>query len=134
MALVMPHVGELQFLKLLLNINGNKLKLFSNNVTVVGSTVLGDLTEMSGGGYAAITLVAGSWTFNSGTPSRAIYNAFQSFTFSGAPAVATCYGYYVVDAAGPNLLYAENITAVTGINATTVIPILPQITLKSVQQ
>lgn len=130
MALIVPHSGEVQILKALLFVSGCKLKLFSNNVTISASSVIGDFTIMSGGGYADFTLLSGSWGFVSGTPSRATYNQFISFTFSGAPAVPTCYGYIVVDPSG-NLYYGENITPVTGINASTVIPILPQLTCQS---
>jgi hypothetical protein len=83
------------------------LKLFATNVTPTQTTVAGDLTEASGGGYAAKTLTNGSWTVTpANDPSDVIY-AVQTWTFTGALTTnGTIYGYYVVDDDG-TLLWAE---------------------------
>src|SRR5689334_17620948 len=80
------------------------LGLFTNNVTPSDTTVLTDLIECTGGGYAELTLTGTDWTITQGAPSVASY-ALQTFTFSGVPGVATIYGYFIK--AGTVLLYAE---------------------------
>lgn len=77
------------------------LKLYTNNYTPLDTSVAGDYTEASGGGYAAKTLTNGSWTISTGNdPSDAVY-AQQTWTFTGTLAgTATIYGYFVIDAAG----------------------------------
>src|SRR5262245_66442166 len=57
--IVMPNEGEVKVLEMALNKTASvdpTLHLFSNNVTPTSATVLADLTEVSGGGYAANTL------------------------------------------------------------------------------
>lgn len=113
MALKLADVGSTLILKSFLNkaqaSGGNNLtlKLFTNNYTPLTTSVAGDFTEAAGGGYAAITLTAGSWTVStSSTPRQASY-AEQTFTFTGAlTGNATIYGYFIVDADGV-LVYAE---------------------------
>lgn len=73
------------------------LRLYSNaRWPQVPDTIL-NYVEVSGGGYAAIPLAGANWTFTEGQPSVALYNAFQVFTFLGAPAPATIYGYYITN-------------------------------------
>lgn len=132
MGLVVPHSAEQLFLSNVTGVAGNLIRLFSNNVTIVVGTLIGGLTEVTGGGYAAITLTAANWGYTQATPTVALYNAFTTFTFTGAPGVATVYGYYVTTAGG-SLLWAENITVVNPINGTS-ISIKPRITMQSVQQ
>ena len=113
MALILADVGADQILKSYFNktqpAGGNNLtlKLFTSNTTPGQTDVAGTYTEATGGGYAAVTLTAGSWTVTpANDPSDAVY-AQQTFTFTGAlTASATVYGYYVVDADGV-LIYAE---------------------------
>ncbi len=85
------------------------LKLFVTEVTPGKHSVVGDFTEAVGGGYAAITLTRGAgWTITvADDPSDAIYTQ-QTFTFTGALTTNTkIYGYYVTNAAGTILLWAE---------------------------
>lgn len=81
-------------------ISGNfTLKLFSNNYTPLAGDTVAAYTEVSGGGYAAKTLVVASWSIVSGNPTVASYAA-QDFAFTGATtAPGTVYGYYIIDAA-----------------------------------
>lgn len=83
------------------------LKLYTNNYVPLDTSVAGNFTEASGGGYASVTLSNGSWTVSTGNdPSDAVY-AEQTWTFTGALAAsATIYGYFVVDADGV-LFFAE---------------------------
>jgi hypothetical protein len=75
-----------------------KLRLFVNNYTPVQGSALGNFTEAVGGGYAAISLVNGSWTVTpANDPSDAVY-AEQTFTFTGALTTnLTVYGWYLED-------------------------------------
>jgi len=92
------------------------LKLFTNNITPGTTTVVGDLTEAAGGGYAAITLTNGSWTVSSVTTPRQATYAQQTFTFTGAlTSTATVYGYYIIDGNGV-LVAAEKAGTITPAN------------------
>jgi hypothetical protein len=116
MALVLCDVGA----DLILNtffvataVQNLKLKLFTNNKTpdANGGDVVGDYTEATGGGYAAITLTRGTgWTITGADdPSDAIYTQ-QTFTFTGAiGGSGKVYGYYVTDNGGTTLLWAERL-------------------------
>lgn len=107
MAIVLADVGADTILKAFFNNSwpaGGKnltLKLYTNNYTPLDTSVAGDYTEASGGGYAAKTLTNGSWTVTVGNdPSDAVY-AEQTWTFTGALAgTATVYGYFVIDSDG----------------------------------
>lgn len=83
------------------------VKLFTNNYTPLTTSVAGDFTEAAGGGYAAITLTAGSFTVSTSSSPRTATYAQQTFTFTGAlTGSAVIYGYFVVDEDGV-LLFAE---------------------------
>jgi len=113
MAIVLADVGADAFLEIIFNdsraAGGDDLtlKLYTNNYTPLDTSVAGDFTEASGGGYAAATLTMGSWTVATGNdPSDAVY-AEQTWTFTGAlTASATIYGYFIVDDDG-TLILAE---------------------------
>lgn len=113
MALVLSDVGADELLKVYFNndrpAGGNNLtlKLYCNNYTPLQTSVAGDFTEASGGGYAAKTLTCGNWIINTGNdPSDAVY-AQQVFTFTGPLTTnTTIYGYKIEDADG-TLIYAE---------------------------
>lgn len=99
MTLVVPNVGEVKSLELYLK-RILTLKLFANNLVPDELITAGSLTEVSGGGYAAKTLAAESWTITSGAPSFGSYAA-QDFSFTGATGgTGQVYGYYVIDAEG----------------------------------
>jgi|SRR5215471_18557700 len=83
-------------------VNNRVLRLFSNNLTITSGTVLANLTEVVGNGYAAITLTAASFTLtNLGPGCKCVY-ALQTFSFTG-PA-GPIYGYYYTNA-GNTALY-----------------------------
>ena len=113
MTLVVPNEAEVIALKA---VTGNTaaaawtLRLFSNNLTLGSTNVFASFTEVTGGGYAAKSLTAASWTFTPGTPSSAQYAA-QTFTFTGATsAPGTIYGYYITDA-NSKIVLAERLTS-----------------------
>ena len=77
--------------------NSLSLRLYSNDTTPDETFTLAAFTECSGGGYAAKTLMPGSWVLTTGDPSMVEY-AEQEFEFSGATAApGTVYGWYYVD-------------------------------------
>ena len=107
MALVCPDVhGEillLQYIVGMVNADNPVLHLFGNNVTPSDSTVIGDLTECTSAGYAAITLASINWTTTqTGGVTTAIYSE-ETFAFSTD---AVSYGYYVTNETG-QLLWLE---------------------------
>lgn len=86
------------------------LRLFKNNVTLVRGTVIGDLTQSTYSGYAAVALSSPSdggidannwdtWSW-----------ALATFQQTGASSTETAYGYYVTDDADTTLLWGENFT------------------------
>jgi len=107
MALVAPdQMGEillLQYIVGMVNADNPVIHLYANNVTPSDSTVIGDLNEVAGGGYAAITLLSANWTTtqNAGV-TTAVYSE-QTFTFTTN---ATAYGYYITDESN-QLLWLE---------------------------
>jgi hypothetical protein len=107
MPIVIPATGERNDLLAILG-QGLTLRLFSNNVTITKSTVVGNLTEASGNGYAAISLTSGSWVLSGSNPTTASYPK-QTFTFTGA--AGNLYGYYITKDADGSLCWAENETA-----------------------
>lgn len=97
MTLVVPNVGEVLALEKYLKLVNLTLKLYSNNVIPAETNTAASFTPVTGGGYAAKTLIAASWSITSGAPSFGLYAA-QDFTFTGVTdAPGTIYGYYVVD-------------------------------------
>jgi hypothetical protein len=77
------------------------MKLYTNDYTPLQTSTTASFTSASGGGYAHIALLSGSWTVTpANDPSDATY-AEQTYTFTGAlDGSATVYGYYVVANAG----------------------------------
>lgn len=114
--LVLSDVGSEMMLKAILNNvwpGGGKnltIKLYTNNYTPLDTSVVGNFTEASGGGYASKTLTNGSWTIGSAALRQGSY-AKQVWTFTGAlSGNPTVYGYYVIDADGV-LVYAQKLSA-----------------------
>lgn len=107
MSQLLPTDGEELALEYLVNKSSPQnlvLRLFVNDYTPVQATVVGDLTEASGSGYASKTLTGGSWTVTPGVPCVATY-ALQTWTFSGA--LGFVYGYYLTRVTGGELVLAE---------------------------
>lgn len=107
MALILTDAGATQIARSFFNkVNptaGNDLtlKLFVNNVTPVDTHTAANYTEAEGGGYAAKTLTAASFTVS--TVNNIVQAAYelQQFAFTGALTTnTTVYGAYIVDADG----------------------------------
>jgi len=80
------------------------LRLYSNDKTPAVGDVAGDYTEVTGGGYAAITLDPADWTVTEASPATA---ALVEQVFAFASAVGNVYGYFVTEAVSGLLLGAE---------------------------
>lgn len=111
MAGVTPNEGE----KVILNLtypNGDvdrgtslQLGLFTNVSGLSETSVLADITEPTGGGYARIPLTDASWTVSGTT--QASY-ATQTFTCTGTNYSAPVYGYFIATTGTtPRLLHFE---------------------------
>lgn len=134
MSMKVPDVGERNLLTLLIAGiagAGAKVKLFSNNFTVIDATVLGDFTEATYTGYAAQTLAGGA-VAGSNTAGRATASwTQQSYTCTGGSS-QTIYGYYIVDSTGAILYFAENFaTPVVLSNGGAPLLLTPRLTNKS---
>jgi hypothetical protein len=114
MAICLTDLGADQILKAYFNntwpaSKDLKLHLYSNNFSGTDTSLTASFTEVTGGGYAAITLTSGSWTVTpANDPSDAVY-AQQTFTFTGAiGGSGTVYGYFVDDNQGGGaLIFSE---------------------------
>jgi hypothetical protein len=107
MALLVPNVGEEEFLTRMMKVEGGKLKLYTSNTTWGETSTVGSATECSTGGYAQISLTT-AWTVTvpAGGTTYAAY-AEQTFTFTSA---CTAYGYMVCNSAATIVLFAEAFT------------------------
>jgi hypothetical protein len=91
---VMGEILLLQYIVGMVNADNPVLHLYSNDVTPSDSTIKADLTEVAGGGYAAITLLSANWTtVQSSGVTTAVYSE-QTFTFTTE---VTAYGYYITN-------------------------------------
>jgi hypothetical protein len=107
MALLVPDAGEVELLKRMLNFSATGdvvLHLFRNNYTPIESSLVAAFTECTGAGYAAKTLTGSSWSIATAAGVSTASYAEQTFTFTATDVV---YGYYVTNAAGTIVLWAE---------------------------
>jgi hypothetical protein len=116
MALVFPLASRQLAAKNVLNHTAPQnqtLKLFSNDYTPVSATVVADLTETTGGGYASKSLTGSSWTIgDDGVDDALASYAEQTWTFTGTVGgTGIIYGYYVIQATSGLLLYAERLSS-----------------------
>ncbi len=107
MALLVPNSSEEIMINYILNRDlpeGLVIHLYSNNIIPQETDTITNYVQVSGGGYAAIGLIAGSWTILPGTPTSAEHVEVV-WTFNGA--VGNVYGYYVTRVTGLELMWAE---------------------------
>lgn len=100
MALVVPNNSEVTMLQYILNITSPEnlvIHLYANDVTPDETSVTATFTEVTGGGYASISLTTGNWTIVASNPSQAEHTEVV-WTFTGS--VGLVYGYYVTRATG----------------------------------
>lgn len=111
MALLVPDVGEVLFLKWCLNNavpENQSLRLFVNNITPAESDTAASYTEATGGGYAAKSLTGSSWTVATASGITSGTYASQVWTFTGPLTTnPNIYGYFMKGATSGTLLFAE---------------------------
>jgi hypothetical protein len=119
MALVVPDEGEVQLLKLLTGASAQEdytLKLYTNAGPPAETDTSASYTEVSGFGYASISLVHGvGWTCSTTAGVSAAVYAQQTFTFTSGP--VTVNGYYIVGATSGKVLWAEAFSGAAAIPA-----------------
>ena len=102
MTLLVSDLGATEALDTFLN-QTLKMRLFSNDKIPAEGDTIGDYTEISGGGYALVSLDYADWTI---AAKIALYLAID-FSFSGTTdAPGTVYGYTITDDSDV-LLWAE---------------------------
>lgn len=111
MALVVPHVGEVQVLAVLLNQTTQQnvtLHLYQNDVTPTDSVTLGDLTECTYPGYAAHVLAGANWSISTTNGTTTASYPEQVVPCTADTPAQTVYGYYLTQ--GGTLVWAERFT------------------------
>lgn len=109
MALKVPDVSQLTLLDLLrtsLNSSGLVVRLFKNNYTPVAGSVVGSFTSADFSGYSPSSLAALAAAATVGGKASTTAGAANTWTKSGATG-NDIYGYYVTNAAGTVLYWAE---------------------------
>lgn len=111
MALTIVAYGENKGLDLLTGKSTSAipmtLRLFSNNATVSGATLSGDLTELTLDGYASIALTGASWSSASQSSSKGSTSyPTQTFNFTNVSA-GNVYGLYVTNTSTGDLVAVE---------------------------
>ena len=110
MALLVPNAAEAIILRYLVNTDAPEdltIRLYGTVATPITETmVVGDFTEVSGAGYAAIPLT-GTWTITEADPSLAEHTLVD-WTFTGV--LGNVFGYYVTRVTGGELMWAEEFT------------------------
>jgi hypothetical protein len=111
MALMVPNVGEVEFLTRSFTYEGSKLKLYTNDYTCTETSVIGNFTECVVAGYAHKTLTGtvtgGTWVISTASLITTASYAEQEFLPTTA---VSCYGYMVTNSAGSTLLFGERFT------------------------
>ena len=101
MAIQLSSTGINTMLSSFLESEDQILKLYSNDVDPDSSTTASQLTEVTGGAYAAKTLADSNWSVAAGVATTTP----QTWEFDAA--AGDVYGYYLVGATSGNLLAAE---------------------------
>jgi len=132
MPLVVPNAVEVIILQGFLN-TPLTIRLFGTNVVPGPASVVGNFTEIAGGGYANKPLLFANWVFAAGGPSTATYPV-QTWNFTGVVnAPGTVYGYYVTRNSDGILLWASQFTVVPFIPVNgSILQITPLFTADSV--
>lgn len=88
--------------------DGAVVRLFKNDITPDRTTVLADLTEADFAGYAASSAVVWGAVFSDENDAANVVGGSKQFQASGPVSPAQqIYGYYVTNAAGDTLYWAE---------------------------
>jgi hypothetical protein len=113
MALVVPNSAEGFILGYIVGTDTPEaltIRLFGNDYTPTEIDTVAAYTEVTGGGYAGISLSSLNWTITDGDPSLAEHTQV-SWTFDAtAASVGNVYGYYVTRDTSSDLVWAERFT------------------------
>lgn len=110
MSLVMPNEGEVAILGVALKVSSPEdlvLHLYTNDYTPDETSTLSSFTEVSGFGYAPITMSPSDWTLVAGDPTVATA-VEKMWSFTGNP--GGIYGYYVTGNTSGKVYWAERFT------------------------
>jgi hypothetical protein len=99
--------------------------LFTNNYTPVPGSVLADFTEMTGTGYAAITLNAWGTPVLGGDGFYTTANSAITWSNTGGTSWAPAYGWYYLDSTGTKVLSAALFTTPITVAAGGTLPLAP---------
>jgi len=119
MALTIVDSAELYMLELLLGKSTTPqsltLRLFTNNATISGSTVLANLTECTLSGYSALALTSASWS-SAVTASGKGSTSYPTLTFNFTNVSAgNIYGLYLTSNTTGLLVAAEKFSTVRSV-------------------
>jgi hypothetical protein len=109
MPLNAPNEGEARMLEFIVNKATPQdlyLVLWGNNVTPAENDTNLTYQEISGGGYANISLVGANWTVTPGNNAVALYAA-QTFNFTGQTTANTVYGYLLKGKTSNTVMWSE---------------------------
>lgn len=107
MALVVVRPALVEFLEQRRTyLNTLTLRLFANNITPADTDVVGDYTEATFTGYAAIATVSWGAAYLNANNIAQIDEIVRTFTQTGTTVVNNIYGYYLT-APGGALVFAE---------------------------
>jgi len=113
MALVVPDASIDRLLEQIVNktaVQDLVCRLYSNDYTPVAGSVVGNFTEVSGSGYAAISLTASEWVVATQD------NAHPAISFEFTSSFGTVYGYYLTEATSGLLVWAERFSSPPNVN------------------
>ena len=111
MTLIVPNTQEVAVLTEFLT-PALTMKLYGNDVTPGPNSTAATFTEIAGGGYTTKPLTFANWGITAGSPTVALYNAVQSWVFTGAiNAPGTIYGYFITRNSDGLLVWAERFPA-----------------------
>lgn len=100
-------------------------RLYTNTPTLSPSTVLADLTELSGvSGYSPITQSASDFTLN-GVSANKGYALAPPISWTLGSSGSTIHGYYVVDVAGSQLFAVAEFDTPIVIGSGVTVPLIP---------
>ncbi len=103
MSIIVPNIAKSYILNNILN-RTFKLRLCSNNIIPDENTTISSFTQVVGGGYAEISLLAADLSVVDDIASW----PQQTFTFTGVPTgPSTVYCAYIVDPSNTDFIWAE---------------------------
>lgn len=107
--------------------NQLQLGLFTNNITILDTTVLADLTEAAWSGYLRLTPATFGAAFLDSSNVAVTQAAAQAFNNTSGSTV-TFRGYFLFDPTSTNLVYAENLGGDVPIVSGAAVLLVPSIT------